>query len=314
MKLVCPYCKTECSIHKFETKDNIFYAYDKDNPQWIECDKEAKGFIRSLKDKNIYIECAPIQMDSYPFYEGNDLGTNVNKELFRFCLVHISFFKNSILELGCSQGWASNQFTKLGFKNVVAMDISDDEHYGLKFCNKLQEYTKRPFQLVCGDSAYLPFEENSFEVVYINASFHHFREKEKVIQEIYRVLKPGGMFIASGEPPRALDVTLEGLKGRDDFHGWSKYNINEEQPTVIEYWNYLSLFDDFYIYPFSTKEIKMWPESPEMELHKEYDELYNQLSNRTKSKWCNKKRKLFNHWLTLQDNTVMIGWKKNNDI
>ena len=46
-----------------------------------------------------------------------------------------------------------------------------------------------------GDSEHLPFADNFFDVVYCNDSFHHYPAPEKVIQEVKRVLKPGGTFL-----------------------------------------------------------------------------------------------------------------------
>ena len=39
----------------------------------------------------------------------------------------------------------------------------------------------------------MPFEENQFDYVYSNASFEHFEQPEKVIREVFRVLKPEGV-------------------------------------------------------------------------------------------------------------------------
>ena len=41
----------------------------------------------------------------------------------------------------------------------------------------------------------LPFSQNHFDYIYSNASFEHFEEPEKVIRELYRVLKPGGLTV-----------------------------------------------------------------------------------------------------------------------
>ncbi len=36
----------------------------------------------------------------------------------------------------------------------------------------------------------LPFEDNSFDAIFANGSFHHFTDKFKAFSEIYRIIKP----------------------------------------------------------------------------------------------------------------------------
>jgi ubiquinone/menaquinone biosynthesis C-methylase UbiE len=46
--------------------------------------------------------------------------------------------------------------------------------------------------LVTGDAEHLPYEDNSLDFVYSFGVIHHTPRTDKVIAEIYRVLKPGG--------------------------------------------------------------------------------------------------------------------------
>ena len=50
--------------------------------------------------------------------------------------------------------------------------------------------------LLKGDVASLPFDANSFDIVLSMNGFHVFPDKDKAYSEVYRVLKPGGQFIA----------------------------------------------------------------------------------------------------------------------
>ena len=47
--------------------------------------------------------------------------------------------------------------------------------------------------LVKGDAHCLPFQSETFDFVKINFAFHHFLDKQKVVAEIYRVLKKNGI-------------------------------------------------------------------------------------------------------------------------
>jgi ubiquinone/menaquinone biosynthesis C-methylase UbiE len=55
-------------------------------------------------------------------------------------------------------------------------------------------------QLVAGDFHTLPFETNSFDVVYISSALHHTWKYETVISELQRVLAPGGLLLLLNEP------------------------------------------------------------------------------------------------------------------
>jgi ubiquinone/menaquinone biosynthesis C-methylase UbiE len=45
------------------------------------------------------------------------------------------------------------------------------------------------------DAEILPFDDGFFDVVYSWGVIHHSEHPERIIREIYRVLKPGGVFI-----------------------------------------------------------------------------------------------------------------------
>lgn len=52
-------------------------------------------------------------------------------------------------------------------------------------------------QFVCGDIENLPFASQTFDAVISNCVINHARNKQRVYEEIHRVLQPGGRFVIS---------------------------------------------------------------------------------------------------------------------
>jgi len=71
-----------------------------------------------------------------------------------------------------------------------------------------------PIRVVEEFSERLPFSDGTFDVVFARAVLHHTRDLEAACREFFRVLKPGGLFIAIREHvisreedlPRFLDL------------------------------------------------------------------------------------------------------------
>jgi SAM-dependent methyltransferase len=57
----------------------------------------------------------------------------------------------------------------------------------------LPKVTLRPDTLVCGDVGVLPFPSNRFDLATSIAAFEHFLDVPRVVAEIQRVLRPGGL-------------------------------------------------------------------------------------------------------------------------
>lgn len=93
--------------------------------------------------------------------------------------------KHKLLELGCGRGEFLYAFQSLGI-NGYGVDISDSAK---KICDKEK--------IFCIDflKEKIPFEDNSFDVVYSKSFIEHFYYPEEIFKEIYRVLKPSGIII-----------------------------------------------------------------------------------------------------------------------
>ncbi len=66
-----------------------------------------------------------------------------------------------------------------------------------------------PIVDVKADILDLPFEDNSFDVVFCNHVLEHIEDDAKAMRELYRVLKPKGMGIFQVPQDLSLDITYE---------------------------------------------------------------------------------------------------------
>ena len=66
-----------------------------------------------------------------------------------------------------------------------------------------------PIADVKADICNLPFEDNSFDVVFCNHVLEHIADDKKAMSELYRVLKPGGLGIFQIPQDLTLETTYE---------------------------------------------------------------------------------------------------------
>ncbi len=103
----------------------------------------------------------------------------------------------SILDLGCGRGNETIQAALLTGPEgrAIGLDITQ-AMIDTAFINaKETGVTNAAFLL--GDIENLPFDPSVFDAVMSNCVINHAKSKEKVYQEIFRVLKCGGRFIIS---------------------------------------------------------------------------------------------------------------------
>lgn len=100
--------------------------------------------------------------------------------------------RGKILDLGAGQGQDSRFFARLGYR-VTSTDISS---LGLQLSQKKAKEEGLNIEFEELDiSNKLPYENNSFDIVYSHLALHYFSDEKtrSIFAEINRVLKPGGL-------------------------------------------------------------------------------------------------------------------------
>lgn len=104
-----------------------------------------------------------------------------------------SYFQNAttVLELGAGQGWASCMIKRLfPHLHITTSDISEHAIASIsKWEYLLQVQVDHRFSC---RSYEIPLPDESLDLMFCFEAAHHFVKHRRTLQEIYRVLKPGG--------------------------------------------------------------------------------------------------------------------------
>lgn len=123
-----------------------------------------------------------------------DYGQEIVKRRSRVTSSYVALDGCHVLDFGSGNGAQTVELLKHGC-SIVACDIN---HGDLKI---LAEYVRdnnvEGVTPVLYDGAALPFPDSHFDVVVSYAVLEHVQDESQALEEIYRVLKPGGDFVIS---------------------------------------------------------------------------------------------------------------------
>jgi len=93
------------------------------------------------------------------------------------------------LDLGTGTGSNLRMLRQGGYRNVIGVDL---DPLAIRYC-----LTKGFTSLLLAEATRLPFAEGQFDVVLATDTVEHIEDDQKALQEIHRVLAPGGHVIIS---------------------------------------------------------------------------------------------------------------------
>ncbi len=134
----------------------------------------------------------------------------------------LASFSGKILDVGC------------GNKRLQEYLPSDTDYTGIDFnaaADIQMDISKEPY----------PFKDNSFDYIICNAVLEHVKNDDFVLNEIYRVLKPGGTLYVSipfmqpyhADPDDFRRYTGYGLENKLKEHGFADMRSLEAYGTLL---------------------------------------------------------------------------------
>lgn len=104
----------------------------------------------------------------------------------------------TLLDIGAGRGIASYAFARKGLQ-VTALEPDTSNDVGSGAIKAIASTYNLPIKVEESFGEQLPFASDFFDVVYARQVLHHAHNLEQFCKEAARVLKPGGLFIATRE-------------------------------------------------------------------------------------------------------------------
>jgi SAM-dependent methyltransferase len=102
------------------------------------------------------------------------------------------------LDLGAGRGIASYALAQDGFR-VHALEPDGSELVGAGAIRGLAQSESLPINVIQEFSEQIPLPDVSVDFVYARAVLHHTKDLRAACREVFRVLRPGGVFVGSRE-------------------------------------------------------------------------------------------------------------------
>lgn len=174
--------------------------------------------------------------------------------------------RGRVLDIGAGRGISSYAFAKDGW-DVTALEPNLSSGVGAGAIRELARENNLNIRVVENWGEKLPFEDAGFDVVYMRQVLHHAKDLAGFCKEAGRVLKSGGLFMATREHVIFKKEDLPVFLAKHPLHklygGENAFLLEEYKKAIensnIKFEHILNTFEsDINLYPRKNKYIPKW--------------------------------------------------------
>ncbi|MCU1225058.1 MAG: Methyltransferase type 11 [Edaphobacter sp.] len=139
-----------------------------------------------------------------------------------------------VLDIGAGNCWMSFRLAVAGYQ-PVAVDLLTNEHDGLAAAAHYDKHLPQPLPRFQAEMTRLPFEDEQFDAIVFNASFHYSEDYEATLCEALRCLKIGGQVIISDTPWYSREESGQRMIAERQTAFIQRYGTASDSVTSLEF-------------------------------------------------------------------------------
>jgi len=139
-----------------------------------------------------------------------------------------------ILDLGAGNCWMSYRLA-LANHRPIAVDLLTNDRDGLGAAEHYQQYLPVMFPRFQAELARLPFQDEQFDAVIFNASFHYAEDYAATLREALRCVRSGGMAVISDTPWYSRDDSGRRMVEERGSAFFQRYGTHSDSIKSLEY-------------------------------------------------------------------------------
>jgi len=202
----------------------------------------ANGFstVDEAEDQTVYVNCLNY-IDAIPYFE------DVKTKTYELLKLEDA---DAVLEIGCGIGNDVYRMAALIPKTSIVTGIDRSAFMIEKArSNPMFEQCKK-IEFNVTDGRALPFEIHSFDRCRIDRTLQHIGNPQKVVDEVHRVLKPGGIFVVYDNDWSSFSLSLTDKRlSRIVENYWCDAFVNGRIGCHLKVYFVKAGFDDIHLYP-----------------------------------------------------------------